>query len=128
MTIRQPARPVLMRVGEGETLTCDWGQITWIASGALGNARGMTFGKVIIKAGCRNIGHWHPSSEEILHLLAGRLEHVVDNEVFSMQAGDTLVIPRGARHWATAVVDEDAVMLVFYPTPERKMETEGASQ
>ena len=41
-----------------------------------------------------------------------------------MEPGDSILIPRGCRHHATAVGEEDATMLVFYPTPERKMNAE----
>lgn len=114
----------LMRPGEGDTVSFEWGRINWIASAALGNAREMTFGKVTIKLGCRNAGHRHPNSEEVLHLLSGRLEHAVGDETFAMGPGDSIVIPRGARHQAAAVGEEDAVMLVFYPTGERKVQGE----
>lgn len=124
MTSGNPARGVLVPPDEGETISFDWGQITWIASGALGNAREMTFGVVLIKSGCRNAGHWHPNSEEILHLLSGRLAHAVNDETFSMEPGDTIVIPAGAKHHAATVGEQDAVMLVFYPTGERKVKKE----
>ena len=123
MNEENTARASLVRPGAGERLTFDWGEITWIASGAVGNARQMTFGRVVIKAGRQNAGHRHPDSEEILHLLSGRLAHAVDDEVFAMAAGDSIIIPAGARHHAAAVGDEDAVMLVFYPTAERRIET-----
>ncbi len=122
MNEENTARASLVRAGAGERLTFDWGEIAWIASGALGNARQVTFGRVVIKAGRQNAGHWHPDSEEILHLLSGRLTHAVDDEVFAMAAGDSIIIPAGARHHAAAVGDEDAVMLVLYPTAERRME------
>ena len=65
----------LVAAGSGEKIEFDWGEINWIASGSLGNAEQMTFGKVVIKAGRANPVHWHPDCEEILHLLAGRLAH-----------------------------------------------------
>ena len=124
MTSGHSAKGALMRCGQGETLPFEWGQITWLASAALGNSRETTFGRVLIKAGRRNAGHWHPNSEEILYLLSGRLEHAVGDETFSMAPGDSILIPRGCRHHATAIGEEDAIMLVFYPTPERKMNAE----
>ena len=51
MTSGHSAKGTLMRCGQGETLRFEWGQITWLASAALGNSRETTFGRVLIKAG-----------------------------------------------------------------------------
>ena len=114
----------LVRAGQGQRASFDWGEITWIASAAAGNAVQTTFGRVVIRAGESNPTHWHPGCEEVLHLLAGRLEHEVDDRTYVMAPGDTLVIRPGARHRARSVGSEDAVMLVAYPTPDRRMRTD----
>lgn len=112
---------IVVQAGAGRSHDFAWGSITWIASGALGNSNEMTFGKVVINSGCSNPKHWHPNSEEVLHLLAGELEHYVGDQAYRLHPGDTIIIPRGVRHYATARGDEDAVMLVAYPTPQREM-------
>ncbi len=114
----------LIHAGGGETIELDWGTINWIASGSLGNAGQMTFGKVVIKAGCSNPMHWHPGCEEILHLLSGRLAHDIGPDTHEMAPGDTIVIGADAEHRARALGDEDAVMLVVYPTPNREVRNE----
>ncbi len=116
----------LVRAGEGQHASFEWGEITWIASAGAGNAEQMTFGRVVIRAGRSNPTHWHPDCEEVLHLLAGRLEHEAGDETYLMAPGDTLVIRPGARHRARSVGSEDAVMLVAYPTPDRRMQTDQA--
>jgi quercetin dioxygenase-like cupin family protein len=99
-----------------------WGRIVWLASGAQGNADALTLGHVTIRQGAQNDSHRHPNCEEILHLLQGRLEHVLEDSVFPMEPGDTLTIPQGQWHYARSVGDEDAVMLVCYSSANRQTE------
>jgi len=81
----------------------------------------MTFGEVVIRAGHSNPAHSHPNCEEILYLIAGRLEHRAGDEVFQMGPGDTLVVHRGLSHHARAIGSDDARMVVAYSTPDREI-------
>ena len=100
----------------------DWGSLTWLASGSLENARGVTVGRVVIKKGMANPPHVHGNSEEVLYLLHGKLEHYVGEAVTSMASGDTITIPAGIRHHAQSVGDEDADMMVVYSSAYREYE------
>ena len=42
----------------------DWGSLCWLASQKLGNAQGLTLGRVVIKAGMSNPRHSHSTCEE----------------------------------------------------------------
>jgi mannose-6-phosphate isomerase-like protein (cupin superfamily) len=55
----------------------------------------------------------------VLYLLKGRLEHVIGDETFLMSAGDTTVVPAGVSHVAYSTGEEDAEMIVAYPTGSR---------
>jgi len=114
----------LIHPDDAETHDFDWGQINWLASGGRGNAQQMTFGRVIIKAGCSNPMHWHPECEEILYLLSGKLAHDIGDKTYEMFPGDSIVIPPDTEHCARSIGDEDAVMLVVYPTPQREVRNE----
>ena len=96
-----------------------WGSLRWLASREVGNAEGITLGRVVIRKGESNPRHSHPSCEEILYLLSGRLEHTLGDETFPLAPGDTLAIPAGVFHNAASVGDEDAEMIVAYSTGER---------
>jgi quercetin dioxygenase-like cupin family protein len=102
----------------------DWGGLCWLASQKIGNAKGITIGRVIIKKGKSNPRHSHSHSEEVLYLLCGRLEHTVGKEMVVMEPGDTLVVPPGIAHNATSIGEEDADMIVAYPTGLRDFRLE----
>lgn len=120
MTPPNAAQPTLVTGEQGEQLAFDWGTITWIVSGSLGSSETMTFGKVVIRADQANPIHRHPNCDEILHLLAGELDHMVGEQTVRMRPGDTLTIPRNTRHRATSIGAEDAVMIVAYSNANRE--------
>ncbi len=99
-----------------------WGSLCWLAGRRVGNAQGLTLGRVVIKAGMSNPPHRHPNCEEALYLLRGRLRHFVGAEEVVLEAGDTLVVGAGMSHHAVNVGDEDADMIVAYSEGERGFE------
>lgn len=101
-----------------------WGDLRWLANAQNGNARGLTLGRVVIKAGHSNPRHCHPNCEELLYLLSGELEHSVGDESVILRAGDTLTIPPGAFHNAVSVGEVDADMIVVYDSAARGFELE----
>ena len=57
------------------------------------------FGGVLtLRPGERVIEHYHPYSEEFLHVIEGEAELLVDGEVFALGPGDSAFVPIGARH------------------------------
>lgn len=97
----------------------DWGSLNWLASTAIGNAGGVTVGRVTIGAGQANPRHSHATCEEVLYLLRGRLNHSVGDESVILEAGDTLVIAAGTAHHAVSIGEGDADMIVAYSSGER---------
>lgn len=96
-----------------------WGELQWFASRALGNASAITVGRASILPGQANPVHRHPNSEEVLHLLQGRILQRVGDKAYEMSAGDTVVIPQGVPHNSRNIGTENAVMLISYPTADR---------
>jgi len=109
---------------EGARVDESWGSLAWLASADLGNAEGLTVGRVIIKKGRRNPRHGHPHCEEVLYLLRGRLEHTVGDETILLEPGDTLAVKAGVNHNAHSIGDEDADMIVAYSSGDRHIEHE----
>lgn len=108
-----------MRLGvraalEVEAVDEEWGSLRWLAGSDVGNAMGLTLGRVVIRVGSANPRHRHPNCEEALYLLNGRLLHTVGDQTFTLQAGDTLVIPADVPHNAASIGDVDADMIVAY--------------
>ncbi len=101
-----------------------WGSLTWLASDELTRSQNITLGRVVIKQGLSNPKHSHPNCSEVLHLLRGELWHVIGEEAVPMQAGDTTIIPAGVPHVAFSVGDQDAEMMVAYPSGQRQFKAE----
>ncbi|MDX1645592.1 MAG: cupin domain-containing protein [Longimicrobiales bacterium] len=69
-----------------------------------------------IDAGARLPEHSHPH-EQVVNVLEGSYELIVDGESFVLQAGDVLVIPGGATHGGGARTD-CRILDVFSPVRE----------
>jgi quercetin dioxygenase-like cupin family protein len=102
----------------------EWGSLNWLASKGIGNAEGVTVGRVIIKPGQSNPRHSHTTCEEVLYLLQGRLRHYAGDEAVILEAGDTLVVAPYVPHYAVNVGEEDADMIVAYSSGERDFRPE----
>lgn len=61
--------------------------------------------------------HWHPDSEEVIHVLEGEGVTWVDGQEFPMQAGDTIRIAAGERHVTRNTGGEPLRMLCYFPRP-----------
>jgi quercetin dioxygenase-like cupin family protein len=105
----------------------DWGSLTWLAGQKLGNAEGLTLGRVVIKRGKSNPRHSHPNCEEALYLLKGRLRHTIGEESVILEPGDTIVVAAGIPHNATSLGEEDADMIVAYSAGTRGFRLEERS-
>ncbi len=103
----------------------DWGSLNWLASAQIGNAEGVTVGRVIIKPGRSNPRHRHSTCEEVLYLLSGRLQHWVGDVSVILEAGDTLTVPAYTAHYAVNIGGEDADMIVAYSSGQRDFHLEG---
>jgi len=117
-TVRSDAEARSGRIDE------PWGSLLWLAGAKIGNARGLTLGRVVIEVGAANPRHAHDGCEEALYLMAGELEHSVGPEMVTLRAGDTLVVPAGLMHNARSVGDVDADMIVAYSSAERDFRPE----
>lgn len=101
-----------------------WGTLTWLANEKLTGCQGVTLGRVVIRKGQNNPRHCHPTCEEVLYLLRGRLKHSIGDESVMMEPGDTINVPAGVYHNAVSIGDEDADMIVAYSSPRRDFELE----
>ena len=81
------------------TQSLDWGTLKWFVSPAHTQGAAMAFGEVVLLAGKGHERHNHPESEEILYILSGEGEQMVDDgEPFPVRAGDTIYIPTAIYH------------------------------
>jgi oxalate decarboxylase/phosphoglucose isomerase-like protein (cupin superfamily) len=81
------------------TQTFDWGSIKWFVSPDATEGAGITFGEVVLLPGKGHDRHNHPESEEVLYVLSGEGEQMVDDgEPFPVKAGDTIYVPTAVFH------------------------------
>ena len=111
---------IVLSASEATVQEFDFGELVWYANGAMGNSATMTFGRAILKAGQANFRHYHPNCEEILHVLSGQIVHSLEDELYPMGPGDTIVVPPKIVHNASNEGDETAVMSILFSTPDRQ--------
>ena len=113
--------PAPVRARDAEVLQGDPnGTITLLAdpehTGGL-----LTSNRSLLRAG--SVGappHLHHTSAEVLHLLDGGLDVLLDEQVTTLTAGDLLVVPPGTRHAFAPAAGRDAdVFVLFAPGTAR---------
>jgi len=81
------------------THSFDWGVIKWLVSPDQNTGANITFGEVVLLPGQGHVRHNHPQSEEILYVLSGTGEQMVDDKPsFAVHPGDTIYIPTAIYH------------------------------
>lgn len=73
-------------------------------------------GFLVLGAGEHVTEHYHPYSEEFLHVVAGELEMTLDGVAVRLGPGDSLMVPIGVRHRLVNVGDVEA-RGVFHLSP-----------
>lgn len=58
--------------------------------------------------------HTHPNQDEVFHVRQGKLQALVNGVEHVATAGETLVIPRGAKHLASNPLNETLVCTLEY--------------
>ncbi len=96
-----------VRPEEVATSTFGWGQIKFLCDPQLTNAEHLTVGHVRLAPGQGHLRHNHPGSEEILFILSGEGEQMVESDLeenggepryFRVKAGDLVHIPTSVYH------------------------------
>ncbi len=112
-----------VRPDEQPTSTFDWGQIKFLCEPSLCAAEHLTVGHVKLGPGQGHLRHNHPGSEEILFILAGEGEQMVETdqeesggvpEFFTVRAGDLVHIPASVFHQTRNTGTETLELLAVY--------------
>ena len=97
------------------TQTFDWGAIKWLVTPDSTEGAGLTFGEVVLQPGRGHDRHNHPDAEEILYVLSGEGEQMLDDgEPFPVQAGDTIYVPTAVFHSTRNTGWEPLRLLALY--------------
>jgi quercetin dioxygenase-like cupin family protein len=116
---------VVLKADRREVIGQDWGQLTWYASGKLGNSQDMTLGICRIKPGCANPKHSHPNCVETLYVQQGRVMHTIEGGAETeLNQGDTITVAVEQPHQARNISNVDAVLLIAFSSPDRQVKGE----
>ncbi|MCG8331045.1 MAG: cupin domain-containing protein [Chitinophagales bacterium] len=67
----------------------------------------------VIEAGGFVPDHYHKWEDQTFHVIKGKLEAKIGNEIYQISAGDTIHCPRGITHYIKNVGDEDAFLISY---------------
>ena len=106
----------LIDPAELPTMTFDWGVIKPLVSGdSTAEEPEVSLMHVVLLPGQGHERHNHPDSDEILYILAGRGEQMVDDsDTFGVGPGQAVFIPKGAFHSTVNVGWEPLTLLAIY--------------
>jgi len=94
------------------TMSFDWGVIKPLVAGVSDNVSLM---HVVLLPGQGHERHNHPDADEILYILAGRGEQMVDDaDTFPVGPGQAVFIPTGAFHSTVNTGWEPMAILAIY--------------
>jgi oxalate decarboxylase/phosphoglucose isomerase-like protein (cupin superfamily) len=97
------------------TMSFDWGLIKPLVAAANTDATEVSLMHVVLLPGEGHVRHNHPESDEILYILAGRGEQMVDDsDTFGVAPGQAVFIPKGAFHSTVNTGWEPLVLLAIY--------------
>jgi len=109
-------RPVKVHVGDAVPNRRRGGDIRVTLSPKTAGSTSGFGGVLYLAAGEFVTEHYHPYSEEFLHVVAGRLEMTLDGEPMELGPGDSLMVPIGVRHRLVNIGAERA-HVVFHLSP-----------
>src|SRR5918997_1526682 len=97
------------------TMTFDWGVIKPLVAVDNTQDPDMSLMHVVLLPGQGHERHNHPDSDEILYILAGTGEQMVDDsDTFPVAAGQAVWIPKGAFHSTVNTGWEPMAILAIY--------------
>jgi oxalate decarboxylase/phosphoglucose isomerase-like protein (cupin superfamily) len=108
-----------IRPDDVETQVFGWGTIKWLSEGRVTGARRSAGGVVIIDPGKGHTRHNHPGSEEMLFIISGEGEQMVEDDAGRpmtrhVKAGDMVFIPADVFHSTLNATWEPLRLLAIY--------------
>jgi oxalate decarboxylase/phosphoglucose isomerase-like protein (cupin superfamily) len=100
----------------------DWGKIHFLSEPAVTNAERFSFGLVELAQGKGHARHNHPGSEEIIYVVSGEGEQMIDDQPpVKVGAGSSIYIPADVFHSTVNTGKEPMKLIVVYSPagPER---------
>jgi oxalate decarboxylase/phosphoglucose isomerase-like protein (cupin superfamily) len=105
-----------------DSIAFDWGVVKILSEPAVTNAERFSFGMVVLAPGKGHARHNHPGSEEIIFVMSGEGEQMIDNQPpIHVRTGASIYIPADVYHSTLNTGWEPMRLLVVYAPagPER---------
>ena len=120
--IQQLGTGVIAYGDDVEALVFDWGTVKILSEPQVTDAERFSFGMVVLDPGKGHDRHNHPGSEEIIFVMSGEGEQMVDDQPpVKVKAGASIYIPADVYHSTLNTSWEPMRLLVVYSPagPER---------
>jgi quercetin dioxygenase-like cupin family protein len=91
----------------------EWGRLGWLSNPGVTGATHLTVIAGTFSPGYGHTFHYHPGQEEMIYVLAGRLEHWNEHEKRILGPGDCVFIPVGLVHASFNAGTDDAKVLAI---------------
>ncbi|MFB4294180.1 cupin domain-containing protein [Nonomuraea sp. ATR24] len=109
------------------TMTFGWGAIKWFVTPSLVPGAASTLGEVVVNPGEGHARHNHPDAEEVIYVISGEAEQMVDDgDPFPIREGDTVHIPMGVFHSTYNTTWRPLRLIVTYTPGGEERALEGA--
>jgi quercetin dioxygenase-like cupin family protein len=90
----------------------DWGAIGWRARPANTNCKTFVVMDVTLEPGFGHDFHKHPEQDEMITVLAGKVEQWIEGEKTILEGGDSVYLDKDVVHASFNVGDETVRMMV----------------
>lgn len=110
----------IVRPTDVETMLFDWGAIKWMSEPRTTDTQRFTMGVVLLEPGKGHARHNHPGCEEVLYIISGSGEQMIDihgEQWQSISAGDLVHIPADIFHATMNTGWEPLKMIAVYAPP-----------
>ena|SRR5215204_4747006 len=98
-----------------DTLAFDWGTIHILSEPLVTGAQRHSFGVTEVLPGGGHGRHNHPGTEEIIYVLAGEVEQMIDDQPpVRIGPGSCVFIPDSIYHSTFNVTDQSARLIIVY--------------
>jgi oxalate decarboxylase/phosphoglucose isomerase-like protein (cupin superfamily) len=113
---------VITTTQDVDCLEFDWGKIQFLSEPAVTGASRFSFGIVELAQGEGHARHNHPGSEEIIYVVSGQGDQMVDDQPpVKVSPGSSIYIPADVYHSTVNTGTETMKLIVVYSPagPER---------
>ncbi len=120
--MEKPGSGVITTTQDVDCLAFDWGEIQFLSEPAVTGANRFSFGVVELAPGKGHARHNHPGSEEVIYVVSGKGEQMVDDQPpVKVSAGSSIYIPADVYHSTVNNGTETLKLIVVYSPagPER---------